>query len=582
MSEICIKYFKIDVKKKWPYFFIALFTFSVLIYIVVRRENIYIEIHDNLDSNIAILKMMKEQHLFGKLKATAPYLGGIDRNYLFSDLKIYSWLYMIFPAFWAMIIGWGIKIAVSTVGFFFLGKTLFDNYSDKHPLTIWCGFLYGILPTFPTASFSFASLPALLFLFALYYKQYKHRYLIFFLLYPLISDFVSFGIFICGYIVLFFLIDWIVNKRPLWRMLIATGILSIGYIITEWRLFYTIFFSEEATIRETFKSTQNVSILEGLKSSIEVFIYGHYHSGDLHTFILLPVCMIYFLYLNLQFFKKREYSKIVRDVFNWIFLWIIFNSLIYGMDKVTIFKRFVSIVIPPLSGFSFARTLWFNPFLWYLAFAIILCRLKKEYLGMILGLLAFCVICLQISTYNEIYHNIRMTEREIFHKEKNVLDYSEFYAEELFDEIKKNIGYSGEWSVAYGMHPSILVYNGISTLDGYSPFYSAGYKKTFRELIDPELEIDSDNRDYYDDWGGRAYLFSKEISFGPNRQMEKEEANLFIDPDVFAKMKGEYIFSRVGIKNAKDLRLKEVGVFQNDKTPYTIYVYHRIKAENSV
>ena len=29
-----------------------------------------------------------------------------------------------------------------------------------------------------------------------------------------------------------------------------------------------------------------------------------------------------------------------------------------------------------------------------------------------------------------------------------------------FSEIKKQIGYNGEWSVAFGMHPAVIEYNG--------------------------------------------------------------------------------------------------------------------------
>ena len=89
------------------------------------------------------------------------------------------------------------------------------------------------------------------------------------------------------------------------------------------------------------------------------------------------------------------------------------------------------------------------------------------------------------------------------------LNYREFYSKELFSDVKKEIGYKeGEWSVAYGMHPAILEYNGISTLDGYLGFYPQSYKEEFRKVIAPALSQNPDSAAYFDDWGARCYLYS--------------------------------------------------------------------------
>ena len=54
--------------------------------------------------------------------------------------------------------------------------------------------------------------------------------------------------------------------------------------------------------------------------------------------------------------------------------------------------------------------------------------------------------------------------------------------------MKEDIGYEGEWSAAYGLHPAVLEYNGIATLDGYLGFYPQSYKEDFRRIIAPALE----------------------------------------------------------------------------------------------
>ena len=563
------------VKDNWSYMGIALFLMIVLGYVIMKGENIYIQVHDNLDSNFVWLKMLKDNHLFFQTNVTVPFLGGISRNYLYSEWKAYSWLYMIFPAFIALVIGWFGKILISVAGFIFLGKLCYKNYEKKKHIIIWCGFLYGILPNFPTCAFSFASLPFLLGVLILLFQGFRWKYMIILLFYPLFSDFSLFGIFICGFLLVFFLLDWMVEKKPKWQMLLAIIFLSVGYIFTEWRLFYTMLFSGEATIRETFFQSSNVNILKVVKESLDVLIYGQYHCGSLHTYIVLPVCFFYTIFLNVSYGKNCAWKSIFTDKYNWLIAWIGFNTIVYGLDQFPVFHKMISHLFPPLSGFQFARTVWFSPLLWYLAFMIALCRMKKKvWLKYGLCMLATIILCLKPEIYNPIYRNIVACVYEtIKGREYTGISYEEFYSENLFKQIKEEIGYQEEWSIAFGMHPAILEYNGIATLDGYLSYYSLDYKKRFRALIEPELEIDEVNKNYFDNWGGRAYIFSNEISYGVQREMEKDSAMLLIDPVVFQELGGRYVFSRVEIVNISDLGLKEVGRYEKENSPYKIYVY---------
>ena len=100
------------IKNNWSYISIVFFFIVTLTYIVIKGEGIYIQIHDNLDSNIAWLKMLKDNHLFWKIYAKVPFLRGINRNYLYSEWKAYSWLYMLLPTFIAMVVGWYGKIMI--------------------------------------------------------------------------------------------------------------------------------------------------------------------------------------------------------------------------------------------------------------------------------------------------------------------------------------------------------------------------------------------------------------------------------------------------------------------------------------
>ena len=54
---------------------------------------------------------------------------------------------------------------------------------------------------------------------------------------------------------------------------------------------------------------------------------------------------------------------------------------------------------------------------------------------------------------------------------------------------------------------------------------------------------------------------------------------MYINLDVFRAMDGTYVFSRVGIINAMELGLNRVGVYQNEESPYVIYVYRMRESE---
>lgn len=549
------------------------FIIVTLIYFIVIGDGIYLQVHDNLDSNVATYKLLKDYGLYWTTGTEVPFLGGIDRNYLYSDLKFYTWLHMIFPNLAAIIIGWYLKIAISIAGFVFLGKTIYGDEKDIN-IFIACGLIHGILPTFPTSPYDFASLPFLMAIMIRMYRKWDWRYIPILLVYPVLSDFSAFGLFICGYMVLFFIIDWIVERKPAWRFLASMMAIVAGYVITEWRLFYIMLFSNEESIRATFVSDY-YDWGTAFKQFVSGFVFGQYHSGSSHTLIVLPACFLYFVYLNYRYIREKDWKGVFTDPFNWIMVWQGLNCVVYAIDGMKWFDILMGTIIPPLKGFNFSRTLWFSPFLWYFAFMIILCRVSWKTIAKFLVCgAAFVVVCLYPNTYNHIVYNCVMTGVHILGKERfATLSYGEFYSPELFEEIKEDIGYNGEWSIAYGMHPSVINYNDIASLDGYLSYYSKDYKEKFRTLIEPDFEVDPYYQNYFDTWGGRAYIFSKDVSFGPYRTSEVMEADMLIDADVFREMGGKYVFSRVEISNADALGIEQIGVYENEKSPYTIYVY---------
>jgi hypothetical protein len=96
----------------------------------------------------------------------------------------------------------------------------------------------------------------------------------------------------------------------------------------------------------------------------------------------------------------------------------------------------------------------------------------------------------------------------------------------------------------------------------------------FRRLIAPELEINKVERDYFDNWDGRMYLYSSELNYEPTRNKSTVPIKFNIDMNIFkTDFKGGYILACAEISNKDELRLDFVSKYCDKKSIYTIYSY---------
>ena len=488
-------------------------------------------------------------------------------------------------------------------------------------LAVLCGLAYGVLNLFPSFGICFASIPLFLWLvLRLEGEPRRSRcclWLLGILLYPWLSYFSYFGFFLIAYLCGAFLFKSIVDSvcgrripgfpeavssepgaaagdpgagprrgfHPDLRLLAAVIVLSAGTAACEYRLFSQMLFADEVTIRETMVQS-SLGFVQILRTIGNVFLNGvDMHCESVHKWIVLPVCLAYLVILNAGYVRRHEVCRIGTDVYNLAFLTLLFNCAVYGFYYCEPFRSFIEMLLPPLTGFQFNRTAFFNPFLWYGMFFLALYRMllwlreRKDRFAAAPWVLVFAataVILLSGTTYNDLLNTAKSDVKRLLGMEQSdELDYAEFYSTELFEEILEDIGYEGEWAVAYGLHPAVLNYSGISTLDGYLGFYSQEYKEAFREVIAPALEENEATRIYYDDWGARCYLYS-----GHNttiveavRHYTHAEDTIDIDADALLDLGCTYIFSRIHLTNADEKGLTLFGTYTHKDSPYTIYLY---------
>lgn len=560
------------------YYIVALYIIFICAYAVMFQSQVYIPVHDCLDNNIAQYKLLHDTHSFFSQNAVLPLLGGINRDYLPSELKVYSWAYIFLDPYAALVFYYILRVIISVGGSIFLGKRILGNEFKKYEnIILFCALLYSQLPVSPIWDIPFSIYPLLCAaIHKTFQDNWKRGYIIAFFL-PFFSELAHFGIFILGYILIYWIYCLIRKKRNAHCLLIIMVIMSLGYIISEYRMFRLKLFSGEISLREV--SYVNTSITEGADALIDNFrtalVDGQYHGATMHSYVVLPLCRLVLAYVIIRTITRRKAEKF--DLYVIVCMGLIsFNSLFYAFSYNLGFANLVERYIPLLKGIDLDRIIRLNAFLWYFLFAVIVIYMamkNQRIVSHILIAVTGCSIVSNPTAYDTLRSNAAAFKCRYIDHTAPALSYEEVYSVKLFDEMKESIGYDGEWSIAFGMHPAILTYNGIAALDGYHSWYSQDYKEQFRELIAPELEIDQQYREYFDNWGGRAYIFSNEATFEPVRTMNVSEAPMLIDPSTFERMGGTWVFSRIPITNSEELNLSHVGTYTESSSPYEIYVY---------
>ncbi len=587
--------------------------FAGLVFVICGESSV-IAVHDNLDLFTPQFQMLKNTGTFWSHDVSVPFLGGVSRDVLPSEFSLYTILYMILPAYPAYIVGYFLKIIIALLSCVLLAKDFCgdmfgsklpnsqlvqyrkhacdmqgNKYESCKPIVWLVGMAYGVLNVFPAFGICFASIPLVIYLVRQIYKKPSVKWYIALSFYPMLSYFSYFGLFILAYMVIALLWLWIRDKKFPLRIFFSIIVLAAGFVACEYRLFGTMLFSDEETIRSTLVSG-SYSAGEILRTIFEGFCKGMFHAESMHTYLVLPVCLLYFVYLNISYIKNKNGKGIFHDIYNLLMLVLVFNSVVYGIYYWEGFRNIIETICPPLTGWQFNRTIFFSPFVWYAAFFLVLVRLydggqkKKMLAANALAVLAVFVIVLSGNRYNDLYQTCYNKAYELVKGEKgDQLSYGEFFSSELFEEAKKDIGYCDQWSAAYGFYPAVLEYNGISTIDGYLGFYPQDYKEAFREVISPALDRVEESRVYYDDWGARVYLYSgTDVSIvNSSRNYQVSDRDIYIDIDAFKALGGRYIFSRVELSNAEEAGLTLAGVYTHEKSPYTLYVYQTISRYQS-
>ncbi len=574
------------IRKNWYLYLTGtLLLIQAAVFLVFRGES-YFQIHDNLDLFMGHYEMLKKAGIWFAHGVDAPIMHGLSRDLFGSEFNLYNLFYIVLPGYWAYLAGYAAKIAIGIISFILLAKDIYkERYENYKPLVIVIAAAFGMIPVFPTYGIAFTSVPLIVFfLRKLYFAEtLKERipWYVAVFCYPLVSYFSYHGFFILSYMVVAVIILWVKDKSFPKSTFASIVILSLGYVLFEYRLFGQMLGTDTITIRTTMDHG-DLTFGQAMVTAFNEFVNASFHSEDSHTYIVLGVVLIALVVINASHIKAGKAKEILTDPVNLVMLWIIFNVLIFGLYQFAPFRHLFEMLVPPLTGFEFARTAYFNTFLWYAELLLVCIRMydlgKKNFkmLANVIVTLAVLVVMFVPQVYNDFYYTCyNQAYKVIKHKETSTVNYNEFYSSELFEKIKEDIDYKGEWSATFGMHPAILNYNGIASVDGYLGMYAQEYKDKWTKVIEPAFPGSPSLASYFLGWGARVNLISAddENTYAPLRVMDPEDKRLLANMDELRSLDCKYIFARFEISNASDIGLELVGTYTDASSPYTIYVY---------
>jgi Protein of unknown function (DUF6044) len=528
----------------------------------ILGENAHIRVHDNLDSNLAWYKVLKESgEIFGSLEAVIPQVmnGSLLRNAFGTEWSGIVWLHALFPTMLAYAISQTITRVFAFIGMYVLLRDHFLRSDEWTLISVGTALTFALTPFWPSGMLSTLGMPLALWAF-LHIRNGRiswREYAVFTLL-PLYSSIVLGMFFFLFAMGILWIIDVIKRKKHVIGFLIALIYMSLVYMIVEYRLVYSFIFDDDPNSRDDYFHTR-LSLARVIRLTFKNYVLGHTHVMTIHALIILPVLFIALLIIWKKGWWKQEKLFVYLFILNFLLsLWYAF-WFFKGWEPITEKFHF-------MNTFNFARFHFLRPLVIYASFALAL-KVMWQFRNSWKPIVSLCIIAQLIVL-------VPFNEEIAYHQKPSV---KEFYDVELFSEIKDYIGLPrDEYRVAsIGLHPAIAQYNGFYTLDSYNNFYPLTYKYQFRKIIEKELAKNKKIRTYFDEWGGRCYLFTDELGkhYMFKKSSKKKLKRIQLQTEVFKEMGGRYILSAVPIINEEENQLRLEKEFTTQKSVWRIYLY---------
>lgn len=568
-----------------------------------QGQDTHVKIFDNLDCHIPHTRVLAESGKAFSLNTDARldnFLNGIALSGVDSGYNVLTWLFIIFPPFTAFALNDLLIRLVALLGMVLLLKTYIIKPGQQHNYWIIFGaaLCFSLLPFYPAGGISIAGTPLLLFAFLnILNSRWKFTDFLIIFIFPFYSKLALAGVFIAIALFVLFAVDCLKKKKINLAYLGGLALLTITYLFTHFHMVYSFFDPDFTSFREEI-TTGMWSTIESLKRTTHNFIFDRVNVvGAQHIFVMGAAALAVAISVvkSIQTIKTRtkklnahpDNQPAYVHLLAVLVITTLITSIMWG------FKYWQGIIplrenVQLLNAFDFSRFYWFNPFLWYIIFALALFIISRIKFGKVLAVVFICCQLLFMFVYYnwEYRHLLGVNGSFAGSRLTYSLSFREFYSQDLFADLERFINKPKKdyRVVSLGIHPGISQFNGFYTLDIYTDIYSLEYKHKFRRIIEKELKKSKVLQMGFDGNAKRCFLLVSELHGGRTRGLafsrgitRKDQhlklKHLDLNTEAIKALGGEYIFSAVEILNYEENQLKFEKVFKRKDSPWKIYLY---------
>lgn len=562
-------------KKEITFFMGILAALVVVLPGLLLGENAVFTYHDQLDGEV-IAYLLQARHLFSG-DILPEFMNGASKTALTMPAPGCVLFFLTGNALFGLTAMLIMGKVIGYVGMYLLVAEVAEN----RVAAMVTGVLFSWLPFLPVYGLSQFGIP-LLFWCAIQIRKGKYRlqaylYAAFF---ALTSSLALVGFGILGMGILWLLWCWRKHREAVLRSFAAWLLLLGIYISENFRLLAELLGGAGDFVSH--KTEYSLTAAPFWGQLVSYLTRGGQHSEDYHWLPLLCALLI----LSLCFVRKtagtRKLAGVMGVCLGWNVLFAVVAAFWDSAAGIWLRQN-----LSVFGAFQLDRLLWIAPCFWYLLLACGLALggqlIKTVPRGVsaaaALGMSA-AILCLgmQILLAGDVKNNVQ----KLRNPDYGILSFREYYATDVMcqveDYLRETAGQEPEdyRVVSLGIDPAAALYQGFYCLDGYSNYYSLAYKKSFRRILQPELERSDYLREYFDNWGNRCYLFSSEC---PVYYTIEKNGFFFqdyrIDTQALSELGGTYLFSAAYIVNAEEqgLKLLREEPFETEESYYRIFIY---------
>lgn len=579
----------------------------------------YVPTYDNLDSNVVWNTILAHSgQIWASNQTIVPnMMSGLPRLSYGSEFDIMLWLYYFLDPKTAFIVN---EITVHIVAFISM-YILLNTYVIKtrtyyQKIPVYLGSLYfALIPFWAHMGLSIPLLPLVTYsLLNIKNNRFSVWDWVLLLILPLYSSFIMIYMFYILFSGIYLIWDTISKRKINYKLLIAISLMGVVFLLSEYRLVESTFFNASFTSHRTeFEIFFHSNFMETYRQLYIYFLRGHLaHAKGLQYIVLILANIAMLLAMSKKRFNRKEsmiiiiliaisFAVNIWDILlkNLYTMPIWFSFMIYiaifhknarsiamlmllsliitilGISQIYVEAKPIALIFPILKTLNISRMAFISPAIMgvLLAYTSLVFIKKISYSHIVLVI--FILFQIDFSMSNR-YFKIEHT--------RSFASFEDYYAAKLFKKIKRDIGkpVDSYKVISYGIEPSVSLYNGLHTADGYSTNYPVTYKHKFRRINKDFLDTTDNKKNIYvaDGWGSKLYIGSLPATIDGALAIKGVEfVKVPFNINGLCELNTDYLLSSQKLIDIPKLNL--INSYIGSKHSWDIYLYN-IDCEKSI